>query len=242
MDIHMQLLKKGVKAKKKRLGGGGQVSPTQDFKLAINNNISQSDYNNHTHSTVAITIRDSNTGAFYASPSSGNIKWQSIPVEDFVATSIVGNSATITPITGTDGNGNVITLPLIPGDFTVDVTSDLDIIFEFGSQFSGGAARENMQLNIIDDPAGLVLNGDILITNQNTIAKRGGSIPFYRSHANRLRITSLASSTLGTILIEIKMIPHGGTGFNTSTTNTLADIQNGTATVKEAFYLAIKRS
>ena len=50
MDIHMQLLKKGVKAKKKRLGGGGQVSPTQDFKLAINNNISQ--LNNTTGSAV----------------------------------------------------------------------------------------------------------------------------------------------------------------------------------------------
>ncbi len=238
MDIHMQLLQKGVKAKKKRLGGG--AAPTPNFLTSTNAGLSSAGF---THSTIDVSIRDANTGIFY--PNAGNINnfiWNKVPVDDMASTAIIGNSALAGGVAGTDGNtpANNLTLPAIPGDIQILKNVDLEISFDFGSQLSNGASRENFQINIIDDQAGLVSSGDWTIISQNTQAKAGFNHPYYTNHGGGLSLVSAASSATGIITIEIKMIPHGGHGATTSTTQTFNDLNNNPS-IKEAIYFNIKR-
>ena len=96
MDIHMQLLRKGVKAKKKRIagaGGGGGASPNLANTI-VGAGSAKAGFN-IPHSQAKLDIREifSNGSSSYVSlsnPSGGTTVWQSIDVEDYVGTGIQG--------------------------------------------------------------------------------------------------------------------------------------------------------
>tara|TARA_R100000005_G_C4976091_1_gene187464 strand:+ start:145 stop:819 length:675 start_codon:yes stop_codon:yes gene_type:complete len=221
MDIHMQLLRKGVKAKKKRLaggGGGGGASPNL-VNTIVGAGTAKSGYN-IPHSQARVEIREifsngSNNFVTLPNPSGGTTTWAAIDVEDYVATGIQG---------ATNFNG---------GNFH---QYDGEVTLIAGTNLPSGTDKYNIEFG-----AYLPNNSTLPITVTLTVlvdANNNLSTP--PSVTNNFHFASLSIDTkhTGTPGFAIIKLTHNGAGF---TTNADSDViaGNSNAIATDTFYFKI---
>ena len=212
MDIHMQLIRKGVKAKKKRLagGGGGRGGSLVGTKLiAFTSKAHPSVPNNF--SSVEMTVRDITNGTVYVDVITG-IQVNARPVADMVAhQNGLVSSPTIT-------NG---TINLSAGtEYRIDVLAFLHSTMT-------GSGTESAACLPITDVGNNHNNGHVQISPAlGTITS-----PYRAPYGNGFRIDVLNTAVAGELIFKVAN-PNGGQDTNS---NVIA----GSASVSDAYHFKI---
>ena len=218
MDIHMQLLRKGVKAKKKRLAGGGS-SPNL-VNTIVGAGTAKSGYN-IPHSQARVEIREifsngSNSYVTLPNPSGGTTQWASIDVEDYVATGIQG-------ATNFNGQG----FHQYDGEVTLIA----------GSNLPSGTDRYNIEFGAYmpnNSTLPLTVTLTVLVDANNNLSTPPSPVT-NNFHFAGMSIDTKSTGTTGFAIIKIT---HNGAGFTTNAdSDVIAGNQNAIAT--DTFYFKI---
>ena len=215
LAIHgMMLIKKGVKARKKRLaggGGGGGINPGATKTAVSNNNFNAG----HTRSSADVTVIDMNTGAPF---NDGSNTWDRLSVDDFVATdSNYHNQANQMP-TNIDG---VLTIPA-----NQDYMIQIDVCIAQAASFSG---QLFVDLTVAVDNNTFVSGGVMSLREIQGTSKGSGN--YFASVA----ISSTANAG-ATGFIILRVLWQGGTTTNNTS------VEDTSAESSDAFYLKIIRA
>jgi len=219
MDLAIQgmmLIKKGVKARKKRLaggGGGGGINAGASKTVVSNNNFNAS----HTRSSADITVTDMNTGLPF---NDGSNIWDRLSVDDFVATdSNYHNQANQMP-TNIDG---VLTIPA-SGDYMIGI----DCCMAQAASFSG---QLFVDLTVAVDNNNFVSGGAISLRVVQGTSKGSGNYLV----SGQLAVASQANAGVTGFMI-IRVLWQGGTTTNDTS------VEDTSAQSSDAFYLKIIRA
>lgn len=209
MDIHMQLVRKGVKAKKKRLaaggGGGGGLVGT---KLIAFTSKAGAPTN---FSSVEMTVRDVTNGTQYVDVITG-VTITGRPVADMVA----------------HQNGLVSFPSLTNGTINLSAGTEYRIeILAFLHQNMTGSGTEVAGCLPITDVGNNHQNGHIQINpGLGTLIS-----PYRAPYGNGFVITVAASSVAGELIFQIAN-PNGGS-------DTASNVNAGSASVSDAYHFKI---
>ena len=210
MDIHMQLIRKGVKAKKKRLagaggggGGGGSLIGTKltacRAKAAPSVPINLA--------TVDLTIEDAVTGNNYTDPISGALM-RNRPVDDFVAI----NQGTSHFNTLTNGTAQLV------ANSSNGYIVGIDALIHVGM---GSTSNEILDLSVVQNTTG----GTITLHQATDI------IAYVSPRHRQATVIAEFGTNCGAGDIILKANVRGGG------TDTDSNVIAGTAQISDAYYL-----
>tara|TARA_Y100000592_G_scaffold88220_1_gene143748 strand:- start:9999 stop:10646 length:648 start_codon:yes stop_codon:yes gene_type:complete len=212
MDIHMQLIRKGVKAKKKRLagsGGGGGGSLVGTKLIAMTSKALPSMPNNY--STVEMTVRDMTNGTIYVDVITG-IAINGMAVQDMVA----------------HQNGLVSSPAITNGTINLSAGIEYRIdIAAFLHPNMTGSGTESAACLPITDVGNNFNNGNIQINPAlGTLTS-----PYKAPYGGGFSIDILNTAVAGELIIQIANL-NGGSDTNS---NVIA----GSASVSDAYHFKI---
>ena len=219
MDNPLFLVTKGLKAKKKRLaaGGGGGGGITFGTKAIGFTNKAPP----YVHSSVTMEITNITTGAFYQDATTGtNIT--NIPVSDYVAHS--NGAQNLFP----DLSNGIAILPT-GQDWSINILA----FWNLAVNTANPTGTEQLTVSVIQDTGNNVASGHIVLPSIGSPPPANFSLtsPYRNPFGQRIEIAIAPPAATGTIILKLQIV--GGT------TDTDANVINGSATISDSYYLRL---
>lgn len=211
MNNPLFLITKGIKAKKKRLGGGGG-GITFGTK-AIGYTPKPQPF---VHSSVDMEIMNFTTGQNYQDPTTGT-SIRNIPVSDYVAHS--NGAQNLFP----DLSNGIAILPT--GD---DWTITIRAYYNLAVSNTGPTGTEQLTVSVIQDTGNNVASGHVTLVGGSNYTLTS---PYRSAFGQRIEVVISNSAATGIIILKLQIV--GGT------TDTDANVINGSATISDSYYLRL---
>lgn len=221
MNNPLFLITKGIKAKKKRLGGGGGGGGGITFGTkAIGYTPKTPPY---VHSSVNMEIINITAGQNYQDPTTGT-QIRNTPVSDYVA----------------HGNGAQNLFPDLHNGIAILSTGQVWSInirayWNFGVNASNPTGTEQLTVSVIQDTGNNVASGNVIMPSTGSPPPANFSLTSQNNYTNpfgqRIEVAISNSAATGTIILKLQIV--GGT------TDTDANVINGSATISDSYYLRV---
>ncbi len=218
MNNPLFLITKGIKAKKKRLGGGGGGGGIIFGTKAIGFTNKAPPY---VHSSVNMEIINFTTGQNYQDPTTGTTI-RNIPVSDYVAHS----------------NGAQNLFPDLSNGIAILPTGQVWAItirayWNLAVNTANPTGTEQLTVSVIQDTGNNVASGHVVLPSIGSPPPANFSLtsPYRNPFGQRIEINISNSAATGTIILKLQIV--GGT------TDTDANVINGSATISDSYYLRL---